>query len=230
MEKIDLQEDIPSICAQKLKFGQVDLALVPVALLPELDHYSILSDFCIGANGKVDTVKLYSRVPIKEIKSLSLDYQSKSSNALSRVLFHYYWKQKVEFKSAMPGFENLAGDSDAMVVIGDRCFELNGKFPYEYDLAETWKNFTGLPFVFAAWVGTTEPDKNFIMEFNDVLQYGIKHIDKAVAEGFFTSNLSYDKALHYLTERIDYNLDASKLQALEKFLNLFKQLPPLKTE
>src|SRR5687767_12895253 len=79
LERIDLQEDIPSICAQKLKYKQVDLALVPVALIPELDTYYIETDYCIGANGIVDSVKLYSRVPLSEIKTITLDYQSKSS-------------------------------------------------------------------------------------------------------------------------------------------------------
>src|SRR5690348_5934038 len=70
MQKIDLQEDIPSICAQKLKFKQVDLALVPVALIPELDSHFIETDYCIGADGKVDSVKLYSQVPLNEIQTV----------------------------------------------------------------------------------------------------------------------------------------------------------------
>ena len=74
LDKIDLQEDIPSICAQKLKFGQVDIALVPVALLPELNSYFIETDFCISADGKVDSVKLYSEVPLNKIKTIILDY------------------------------------------------------------------------------------------------------------------------------------------------------------
>ena len=57
IKKIDLQEDIPSICGQKLKFKQVDLALMPVAMLTELDTFFIETDFCIGANGRVDSVK-----------------------------------------------------------------------------------------------------------------------------------------------------------------------------
>lgn len=97
LKKIDLQEDIPSICAQKLKFNQVDLALVPVALIPELDTYFIETDFCIGADGIVDSVKLYSSVPLSEIKTVTLDYQSKSSITLTKILFQFFWKQEVVF-------------------------------------------------------------------------------------------------------------------------------------
>ena len=106
MQKIDLQEDIPSICAQKLKFKQVDLALVPVALLPKLDTYFIETKYCIGANGKVDSVKLYSQVPLNEIKTVTLDYQSKSSITLTKVLFKFFWNFEVDYLDAMPGFEN----------------------------------------------------------------------------------------------------------------------------
>jgi len=150
LQQIDLQEDIPSICAQKLKYKQVDLALVPVALLAELDSYYIETDFCIGANGKVDSVKLYSQVPLREIKTISLDYQSKSSIALTKVLTKFFWKLAVEFVDAKPGFENAIQNNHAAVVIGDRTFALNGKYAYEFDLAEEWKQFTQLPFVFAA--------------------------------------------------------------------------------
>ena len=161
LQKIALQEDIPSICAQKLKFGQADLALVPVALLPELTHYHIVSRYCIGAKDKVETVKLYSNVPREQIRSVGLDYQSKTSNALSRVLFHHFWKQRVEFMDSLPGFEAEIKGAHAIVVIGDRTFELNGKFPYEFDLAEEWLKATGLPIVFAESVSVKPLNSSF---------------------------------------------------------------------
>jgi chorismate dehydratase len=224
IKKIDLQEDIPSICAQKLKYGQVDLALVPVALLPELDHYFIETDFCIGTKGVVDSVKLYSNVPLSEIKNISLDYQSKSSITLTKVLCKFYWKIKPQFIDAKPGFEkNITGDN-ANVVIGDRTFELNGKFNYEYDLASEWKKFTGLPFVFAAWVSTEKLDKDFILEFNSVLQFGVAHCAKAVDECENDLRITKEKALDYLIHKIDYYLDTEKRKALDLFLDYISRL------
>src|SRR6476620_11052768 len=169
MDKIVLEEDIPSICAQKLKFKQVDLALVPVALLPELDKYYIETDYCIGADGIVDSVKLYSDAPLSEITEIVLDYHSKSSITLTRVLSRFFWKIHVLFREGKPGFEKEIGANKAAVVIGDRTFSLNGKFKYEYDLAEEWKKFTYLPFVFAAWVSSEKLDPNFVKTFNSVL-------------------------------------------------------------
>ncbi|MBL7909682.1 MAG: menaquinone biosynthesis protein [Bacteroidia bacterium] len=222
--KIELHEDIPSICAQKLKFKQVDLALVPVALLAELDSYFIETNFCIGANGKVDSVKLYSQVPLGEIKTVTLDYQSKSSITLTKVLFRFFWKEKVDYLDANPGFEKDIKDTNAAVVIGDRTFSLNGKYKYEYDLAEEWKKFTGLPFVFAAWVSTEKLPADFITEFNAVLKYGIDNILKAVDDDYNVKDLSKEKTIEYLSERIDYNLNSDKHKALDLFLDYIKQL------
>ena len=180
INQIDLQEDIPIICAQKLKYGQVDLALVPVALLPELDTYFIESDFCIGANGKVDSVKLYSGVPLEEIRTVTLDYQSKTSITLTKILFKFFWKTEVTFLDAKPGFENGVEGSNAIVVIGDRTFNMNGNFAYEFDLAEEWKKLCGLPFVFAAWVSVEKLSSEFLMNFNSALKYGVENILEAV--------------------------------------------------
>jgi chorismate dehydratase len=224
LQRIDLQEDIPSICGQKLKFGQVDLALMPVAMLAELDHFFIETDFCIGAHGRVDSVKLYSQVPLEQMETVTLDYQSRSSITLTKVLFKFCWKRNVKYLDASPGFEQQIGGSNAAVVIGDRTFALNGHYAYEYDLAEEWKKFTGLPFVFAAWVSRERLAPEFIKEFNSVLRYGIDQVEKAVAENGPVKNLSPEKTIEYLTQRIDYNLDADKRKALNLFLDYIRQL------
>lgn len=221
---MDLQEDIPSICAQKLKFKQVDLALVPVALLPELEHYFIETDYCIGTLGVVDSVKLYSNVPLNEITSITLDYQSKSSITLTKVLVKFFWKLYVSYVDAKPGFEKQVEGTNANVVIGDRTFELNGNYKYEFDLAAEWKKFTGLPFIFAAWVSTEKIDAAFISEFNSVLKEGVDNCETAVNERANELSISKEQALEYLTKRIDYNLDAEKRKALALFLDYIKRL------
>lgn len=224
LQKIDLQEDIPSICAQKLKFKQVDLALVPVALLAELDTYFIESDYCIGANGKVDSVKLYSNVPLDQIKTVTLDYQSKSSITLTKVLFKFFWKLPVKYLDAKPGFEDEIQGSNAAVIIGDRTFGLSGKYTYEFDLAEEWKKFTGLSFVFAAWVSTEKIEAKIIQEFNQVLKTGMENIVQAVEDDYNVVSLSKKDTIEYLTDRIDYKLDSEKRKALDLFLNYIKAL------
>jgi chorismate dehydratase len=217
IKTIDLQLDYPSICADKLINGTVDLALVPVAVIPKLKEAYIISDYCIGANGSVDTVCLYSDVPIEEIESIALDYQSRTSVALLRVLLKEYWQLNPELKKANVGFEENIKGNHAALVIGDRAFALNTKHAYIYDLSAIWKEMTGLPFVFAAWVANKKLPQDFIISFNKALEKGLSNIDKALAlEGDSYPNCENPE--DYLNNKISYNLDIEKQKGMELFL------------
>ncbi|MDX1942329.1 MAG: MqnA/MqnD/SBP family protein, partial [Saprospiraceae bacterium] len=91
-DQIELQLDMPSVCAQKLKDGRADIGLVPVAVIPELKTPHIISDYCIGTVGAVKTVCLYGERPIEEWNALYLDYQSRTSVELTKLLLKEYWK------------------------------------------------------------------------------------------------------------------------------------------
>jgi chorismate dehydratase len=215
--QINLELDIPSVCAQKLKSKQVEIGLVPVAILPELESYQIITDYCIGAIGKVDSVKLFSERPLHELTHVLLDYQSKTSVTLVQVLNKHFWKKNIQFVNASEGFENQISRTTGAVIIGDRTFGLTSH-PYQYDLAEEWQNFTGLPFVFACWVSNVTLENNFINEFNSALSYGVNHIEESVAEK--PNHALGDKALDYLKNKISYNFDADKRKAMQMFLEL----------
>lgn len=217
IKTIDLQLDYPSICADKLINGTVDLALVPVAVIPKLKEAYIISDYCIGANGAVDTVCLYSDVPIEEIESIALDYQSRTSVALLKILLKEYWQFNPELKKANVGFEDNIKGKHAALIIGDRAFTLNIKHAYIYDLSAIWKEMTGLPFVFAAWVANKKLPQDFIISFNKALEKGLSNIDKALAlEGDSYPNCKNPE--DYLNNKISYNLDVEKQKGMELFL------------
>jgi len=214
---INLQLDYPSICADKLINGTVDLALVPVVVIPQLKSSYIISDYCIGANGAVDTVCLYSDVPIDKIESIGLDYQSRTSVALLKILLKEYWKLNPELKKSDVGFENNIKGKHAALVIGDRAFALNTKHQFIYDLSAIWKELTGLPFVFAVWVSNIKLPQDFINVFNKALEKGLNNIDKALAlEG--DSYLNCESPEDYLNNKISYSLDAKKQKGMELFL------------
>ena len=217
IKTIDLQLDYPSICADKLINGTVDLALVPVAVIPKLKEAYIISDYCIGANGSVDTVCLYSDVPIEEIEIIALDYQSRTSVALLKILLNEYWQLNPELKKANVGFEENIKGNHAALVIGDRAFALNTKHAYIYDLSAIWKEMTGFPFVFAAWVANTKLPHDFIISFNKALEKGLSNIDKALAlEGDSYPNCENPE--DYLNNKISYSLDSEKQKGMELFL------------
>ena len=216
--EIELSLDIPSQCAEKLIHGHADIGLVPAAILPSLGEGQIISDFCIGAIGKVDTVMLYSQVPLENIKRIWLDFQSRTSVQLVQVLCREYWKIEPEFLTAQPGYEQLIHGEDAGVVIGDRCFDSLGRYKFSYDLSENWYEFTGLPFVFAVWHSNRSLPESFIEKFNHSLGFGIQQKELAL-DKLLNPKLSREVAHHYLYKRISYHLDDRKKRGLQLFLS-----------
>jgi chorismate dehydratase len=217
--QINLELDIPSVCATKLKNKQVEIGLVPVAILPELDNYHIITDYCIGAVGKVDSVKLFSEKPLEELTHVLLDYQSKTSVTLVQVLNKHFWRKNIQFTNASEGFEKKINDKTGAVIIGDRTFGLTNH-AFQYDLAEEWQKFTGLPFVFACWVSNIPLEAYFIKAFNEALAYGVNHVEESVIEK--PNEALGNNALDYLKNKISYKLDTDKRRGLARFLELMK--------
>lgn len=209
-----LHKDIPSICAQKLIEDKVDVGLVPVAALLDMPRHHIIGDYCIGATGYVQSVFIFSQKPIREIDTLRLDGQSRTSNNLALVLFSFYWKRKVKLVEE-------GEDADAFVQIGDRTFGKTGQYPYSYDLAKYWMEFTHLPFAFAVWAANKSLDPAFVTRFNEALAYGLDHRQEVIAQ--LPTWQGFDVA-HYLTHVIDYRLDEGKRKAIVLFHDYMREL------
>lgn len=218
---LDLFLDIPSVCAQKFLNGSVDVALVPVAILPSIDQYHIIGDYCIGANGKVETVCLYSDVPLEKIDTILLDYHSKTSVELVKVLCREYWRISPHFKPTTKNFESKIKSNVAGLIIGDRAYQYNSKFKYVFDLSEQWKEYSNLPFVFACWVSKNKLDYQLEKDFNDAINFGLNNLDLALEENRSNFQTSINKK-DYLVNIIDYNFDLKKKEALGLFLSLIK--------
>ncbi|CAN5698030.1 menaquinone biosynthesis protein [soil metagenome] len=220
MKDITLVTDYPANIAQQLLDDKIDIGLVPVAIIPKLAAYFIETDFCIGAVGPVASVCLFSEVPLEQVERVWLDYQSRTSVSLARVLFKNFWKKEVEFLQAKEGYQHEIKGTTAGVVIGDRAFAQRQVSPFRYDLAEAWQTFTGLPFVFAAWVANKKLQQSFLDAFNEANGYGLTKLEDVINEN------PYDKYdLHtYYTKNISYNLDDKKRQGLETFLGYLMQL------
>jgi chorismate dehydratase len=221
LEDINLSLDIPSVCADRVLNGTADIGLIPIVETLRLPSYEIVSDYCIGADDYVRTVLLTSNSPIEEITRVFLDYQSRTSVVLVKVLAQRLWKKDIEWVSATKGFENLPlKKGEGAVIIGDRAFSAN--HPYQYDLAHEWKLLTGLPFVFAAWVSNKKLSDDFKKKFNDALTYGLERVDEAVAYFKLRNKTDADIA-SYLRNNINYPFDENKRKAKQLFLEYARQ-------
>jgi chorismate dehydratase len=215
-----LVKSYPANIAEDLLAGQIDIGLVPVAIVPELSNPHIVSKYVIGTNGAVASVALFSEVPIHQIKSIYLDYQSRTSVQLLKILLTEYWKEEVDFLLATEGYIDQISGTTAGVIIGDRALENLSKYPYVYDLGLAWKQHTGLPFVFAAWVANQPIPSEFMAAFDAANGYGLAHLDEVIAL-IPAQEQVYD--LHkYYTENISYVYDEEKKQGLARFLEALK--------
>jgi chorismate dehydratase len=213
--QVELIFDYPAKIAAMLLNDEVDVGLIPVAVMPKLREYYIISDYCIGASQPVASVCLFSDVPLNEINEIMLDYQSRTSAALLKVLLKEHWKISPTLTDTKEGYQELIKSTTAGLVIGDRALQQRKKSRYVYDLAEAWQQMTGLPFVFAAWVANKKLPEPVIHDFNKATGRGLEHIEEIVAQNHFPD---YD--LHnYYTKNIDYRLDDDKKKALELFLS-----------
>lgn len=217
LENFRLDLDVPSVCAEKLKNGEVHVALVPVGAIPDFDDPVIVSEYCIGAVGKVKTVLLLSQKPLEQIKNIYLDFDSRTSVKLVRVLAKHYWKITPHWNNLNPGQSDRPDKLESLVAIGDKTFELVKQYKYIYDLSEEWGKFTGMPFVFAVWLSKKQLPAKFKDQLNEALSYGLKH--KVESLDYFKEKLpSCIDCLSYLENNISYHFDEEKKKGLQLFL------------
>ena len=220
---MDLTFDYPSNVAKSLIENNIDVGLVPVAIIPQLKESHIISRYCIGASGKVASVCIFSELPLDQLTHIYLDYQSKTSVNLARILLKEYWKKEVQLLPAEEGFIEKIGGTVGGVVIGDRALKQSGISAYKYDLAEAWMAHTGLPFVFAAWVANKKLPNDFLIAFDEATGTGLNHLDEIIEK----EKVSYYNLAKYYTMDVDYYLDDEKQKAIVLFhekLSLLEKL------
>ncbi|MES2374303.1 MAG: menaquinone biosynthesis protein [Bacteroidota bacterium] len=219
MDRIELLEEYPARIAAMLLNDEIDIGLVPVAIIPQLKEAHIITDYCIGADGEVASVALFSEVPLEKVTKVLLDYQSRTSVNLAKILLKEYWQKDVILENAKEDFRSDIKGTTAGIVIGDRALEQRNISPYIYDLGAAWKAYTGLPFVFAAWVANKPLGEDFADAFNLANAYGAAHISEVVAE---TDYPVYDLNRYY-TQNISYRLDDEKRKGLALFLKKLRE-------
>jgi chorismate dehydratase len=168
---------------------------------------------------------LLSNCQFDEIHNINLDYRSRSSVNLVKILAKNLWKKEFRWINTYDNFdfENIP-DNEGIVLIGDQCFEYEKRFLFSIDLAEEWYKFTGLPFTFACWTANRSLPEKFIDEFNAALRTGVTNIP-AVVDMYGSSGVIRGIDLfRYLTENISFILNNEKREAIKLFLDYLSRL------
>ena len=219
-ESVELKIDFPSKIAGMLLEDEIDVGLIPVAIIPEMKEHYIISDYCISCDGAVASVGLFSDVPLNKIEKILLDYQSRTSVELLKILVKDYWNIDPVIEMTVGEYQSKISGTTAALIIGDRALEQRKVSPYIFDLGLEWKKFTGLPFVFAAWVSNKKLDPNFTDAFNKANAFGLNNLDLVLQENPFDT---FDLGDYY-TKYIKFNLDNNKLIALKSFIKKMHEL------
>ena len=221
-----LSLDYPAECSRKLFENEVDLGLVPAATLLSLPKYHIVGNYCLGTLNNVRTVSLLSNTPLSEIKTIYLDFHSRSSNLLVQILAKHFWKKDFNWerpdRTLQPSEINKG---EAIIAIGDKVFLFEESYDYCIDLATEWNNYTSLPFVFAVWASNKQLSSEFENTFNSALKLGLNNIRESI-KSYDLGKLTNSEAEQYLTQNISYNLDEKKREALNLFLRLGENFSP----
>jgi cyclic dehypoxanthinyl futalosine synthase len=216
--RVSLNLALPSELARAVAENEADVGLLPVAAAATIGDLRLLRNMAIGARGKARSVAIVADRPIHELDRIALDLSSRTSVVLARLLLA---RRKLSPKlfGALPtqAIPEIAGTTGALI-IGDPALSVESKYPYRLDLAEDWFEWTGLPFVFAAWFARPDAvsrDQEDL--FRIAKQKGLARTDAIAAEHAERSGLDAASLRSYLTETIRYDLGDEEMMGLERF-------------
>lgn len=220
----ELTLDLPSRLADGLAAGNYDVALIPSVEYFQHPGYGIVSDACIACRGPVWSVKLLSRVPFGEIRTLALDEGSRTSAALVKILLENRCGVRPTTSPLPIGVEASEVTTDAILLIGDRAMHpFPGEFTQVWDLGEEWCRWTGLPFVFAMWVARdlarVESWRGGALAgiLGEARDAGLANLEAISATAGPAAGLAPAACLSYLRDNLYFHLGPLERQGLELF-------------
>ena len=221
----DLLFDLPSRLADRLADGDLDVALIPVVEAFQNPEYTIISDACIACRGPVWSVKLFSRVPVEQIRSLALDEGSRTSAALAQILLGERFGISPRLQPLPIGENTTSTDADAILLIGDRAIHPPAeKFAAVWDLGDQWCRWTELPFVFAMWTARPGVDATALAAaLAQARDGGLAHLEEIAAAEAASVGLTAGECLHYFRDNLHFTLGEREREGLERFRQLAAQ-------
>ena len=245
-DKYDLSFTVPSQCAEALRVGAADIAIIPAIEYQRIENIVALPGMAVAAKGEVRSILVVAKKPIDMAKIIALDSSSRSSAALVRLLAKDLWKIQPEFIEAAPDPSEMLKQADAALVIGDPALRvalkmdaLAGKSPsgekccqgdpdempvpgfetiFVYDVAYQWEEMTGKPCVLAIWAGRRDViTPEIVADFQASKQYGLDRLREIADAASVKLELAPRALERYLADNINFDLDEENLAGLRLF-------------
>src|ERR1700733_10024888 len=244
--KYDLSFTVPSQCAEALRRGDVDVAIIPSIEYQRIDNIVALADMAVAAKDEVRSILVVAKKPIELAKRIALDTSSRASQALVKILADGLWGIKPEFVDAPPDPSEMLQSADAALIIGDPALRIAMKMEalaakvasgedcckgdpedmpvpgfettFVYDVAYQWREMTGKPCVLAIWAGRRDAiTPEVVADFQASKRYGVERIREISEAASVKLGLPAKALERYLIDNIDFNLDEENLEGLKLY-------------
>ncbi len=242
--KYDLSFTVPSQCAEQLRTGKVDIAIIPAIEYQRIDDLVILPDMAIASKKQVRSLLIIAKKPIEQVKTFALDASSRSTQTLTRILCAEKWKIAPEFAEASPDLGAMLQQTDAALLIGDPALRIavgiekescpgsegqticqattlgiaGSELLYVYDVVGEWRSLTGLPAVLAVWAARRDvATPEVAADFLASRDFGLSRIPEICFDPARELELPQRTLESYLRSNIDFSLDAENRRGLELF-------------
>jgi chorismate dehydratase len=242
--KYDLSFTVPSLCAEALRSGSADIAIIPAIEYQRINDLAILPDMAIASQNLVRSLLIISKKPIEAVRSIALDRSSRSTQALTKILCDRRWKIAPEFFELAPDAGTMLQRADAALLIGDPALRLSieialsakrgasgeqvcpagsagiagGESLHVHDVVEEWRKMTNLPAVLAVWAARSAvASPEVIEDFQASRDFGLKNVDEISRQAAVELALPAEELRRYLTENIDFALGEENLRGLSAY-------------
>lgn len=215
---VELLFEVPSLLPTMLNNDQIDVAIIPSIEYFRSGDYAIIPNISISSCGAVESVKIFSKVPIHNIRVAALDKSSLTSCALTRIILKEQYHLSPQYTQWNKEYDISRTDTDAALIIGDNAMKVIDNEYVTLDLGQAWFEFTGLPFVYAVWVVKRDrriPGINKLLK--NAKEAGIRSVRKLAATESHRLQLTEQRCLNYLTNSIRYNLGKEEIKGLQTF-------------
>lgn len=211
--------DLPSQLADRLAAAELDVALIPVIEAITNPEYTIVSDACIACHGPVWSVKLMSRCPMNEVKTLALDEGSRTSCALTKVMLAKQFNEAPRCQPLSISTDWTTTECDAALIIGDRAMKADhADFPFVWDLGQAWNSWTKLPFVFAVWAARKGADLDRLDSvLSQSRDLGLRQLEEISKQQAPLYGLTTDECLTYLRDYLHFTLGNDEKNGMDLF-------------
>ncbi len=217
---VTVRFDVPSVCARLLDEGEIDLGLVPSIAYLDRPGDRIVPGVCIGSDGDVASVALFTRRAVGDVRTVALDHSSRTSVVLTKILFARRFGAAPTFVSGPPDLGAMLAGADAALLIGDPALlaDARAHAATKIDLGREWTAMTGLPFVWAFWAGRRDAAGPDIVDLLcEAAREGVSHAD-AIADAAFPGDpVRRAVGRRYLREHLRYEFTDRMAAGLVRF-------------